>query len=96
LSGENLRFVLWVKTLPCCAHSFDPTCSAGYVEAHHAGDRPFGRKAHDETCIPLCTKHHREWHDAGGVFRFWKKDQRRSWRDEMVAKTTAAFALEDD
>lgn len=89
MSGENLDYVLWVKTLPCKMRVQD-ACS-GPTEAHHAGRRGLGQKAHDETCIPLCTKHHRAWHDASGVFKTWRRDERRKWTEKQIRFTQAAW-----
>lgn len=61
---------------------------SGRIHAHHAGRRPgTGMKAHDDTCIALCEKHHRQWHDGTGVFAQWDKIDRRMWADAAIADT---------
>lgn len=58
----------------------------GPVQAHHAGRKPgTALKADDSTCIPLCDAHHRQWHDANGVFKGWTKAERRMWADAAIA-----------
>lgn len=92
---RDTEYMLRVKQLPCCAYApSDPACySAGKViHAHHAGQRAGGRKADDDTCIPLCEEHHRNWHDARGRFYGWTRDQRRTWADARIAETRAKLA----
>jgi hypothetical protein len=76
-----------VRSLPCCAPASAYRCG-GSVEPHHAGRRPgVAMKADDSTCIPLCTVHHRQWHDANGAFKGWVKAQRFAWADEQIEAT---------
>lgn len=64
------------------------TCE-GAVEADHAGERPFGRKADDDTAIPLCRKHHRERTDYTGAFRGYTAVSMRLWCDWAISLTRA-------
>lgn len=66
-------YMLWVKTLPCAAQLVAGHVCQGPIEADHAGERGFGQKAHDNTCIPMCTLGHRERTDFSGPFRSWNK-----------------------
>jgi hypothetical protein len=61
-------------------------CQGG-IQAHHAGDRGLGQRAHDRTAIPLCLLHHRCWHDGNGAFLGWDRERRRDWADDQIAKT---------
>ena len=79
---RDVPYMMWVKSLPCLLRGFSP-CS-GVVEADHAGDRAFGQKADDRTCIPLCTRHHRERHDSMGLFRGRTKEWKREWRHAAI------------
>ena len=54
------KFLTWVRTHPCCVCD-----SSGPSEAHHVYTGGMGLKTHDFHTIPLCTQHHREWHDRG-------------------------------
>ncbi len=76
----------WVKSTACCAPIFSTPCG-GVIEADHAGSRAFGRKAHDSTCIPLCTNHHRERTDMSGAFRGWDAARMRAWCDFKIEET---------
>lgn len=84
-----VSFMLWVKTLPCCAStSFDvPGECDGVIEADHAGLRAYNRKAHDRTCIPLCTRHHRQRTDYRGIFEGFGAARMRAWLDDRIAET---------
>ena len=59
------------------------------TEADHAGPRPLGRKADDNTAIPMCPKHHDERTDGTGFFKGWTKERMRAWCDEQIAATQA-------
>ncbi len=47
-------------------------------------------KADDKTAIPLCDRHHRQWHDANGVFAGLSKLERFAWSVRAIAATQAA------
>ncbi|MGL5361680.1 MAG: hypothetical protein ACRDBH_02285, partial [Bosea sp. (in: a-proteobacteria)] len=63
----------------------------GRIHAHHAGPRGLGQKAHDETCIALCEKHHRAWHDAKEPFDNMGKSGRMRWRDAQIEWTQSQW-----
>lgn len=94
---RDTAYMLWVKTLNCCAWrgtDASPMCVDGVfnnVEAHHAGRRAAGRKANDDTCIPLCNFHHRCWHSGAPPFDRWTREQRREWADARIADTQAKW-----
>jgi hypothetical protein len=85
MAGENEAFVCFVRRQKCRLWMQDP-CE-GPTEPHHAGERGLGQRAHDETCIPLCTKHHRAFHDASGLFKRWRRDERRAWLARQIQWT---------
>lgn len=90
MAGELPAFAAWVRTLTCYAQDMDPCCD-GAVEAHHAGVRGLGQKAHDNTCIPLCTVHHRAWHDHRWPFSSMVKGERRDWALGMISRTQRSW-----
>jgi hypothetical protein len=65
------------------------TLCGGRIEADHAGVRAKGRKAADNTCIPMCRNHHGERTDYRGAFKNWKGPQMRTWCDYAIKMTTA-------
>lgn len=86
-------FVAWVRTQRCRLFMNDPCEPRMGVDPHHAGKkRGMGMKADDGTCIPLCRKHHRAWHDLALPFRSMTRDQRRSWSQYQIGWTQGAFA----
>ena len=88
-------YMMWVKGLACCAAALEGEAGRceGAIQAHHAGtNRGMSQKAEDRTCIPLCDRHHREWHDASGPFRPWDREERRSWALRMIGQTQARRA----
>ena len=90
--ARDEAYMAWVRTLPCCApHGLMWLCNGG-TEAHHAGRRATGRKADDDTCIPLSMYCHRWWHAAAGPFAGWTRDRRRTWADARITETQALWA----
>lgn len=86
-------YVAWVKTLPCAVADeigLDWHCEGG-IEADHMGRRPLGRKADDDTCVPLCSLHHRQRTDFSGRFRTWGHDEMRAWLDVKVELYQARY-----
>ena len=84
--GSDLSYLEAVRKLPCLA-PLDISMPAasmceGPVVAHHAGP-----KSNDSTGVPLCWKHHQNWHDLNGVFKGWMKSDRRLWADMAIAHT---------
>lgn len=66
----------------------------GPTHAHHAGRKPgTALKAPDNTAIPFCAKHHREWHDANGFFTGWLKIARREGADCFISRTRAQLRV---
>ena len=54
-------YLAYVRKHPCCL------CGASPSEAHHWSHHGgvMGRKVDDYRTVPLCTEHHRYWHDHG-------------------------------
>lgn len=54
-------YLAYVRKHPCCF------CGNGPSEAHHWSHHGgvMGAKVDDYRTVPLCTKHHRYWHDHG-------------------------------
>lgn len=86
-------FKAWVKTQRCRMHMQDPCVDGFGVDPHHAGKKPgMGMKADDGTCIPMCRKHHRAWHDLAPLFRRMSREQRDAWRERQIDFTQKGFA----
>lgn len=83
---RDFEYMGWIKQQPCLLYGADGAgdCSPGWVEADHAGTRPYGQKADDTTCIPLCSRHHRDRTDRSGFFRGKTKDWHREWCDSAI------------
>lgn len=94
MAGEDKVYTAWVRTRPCSARSMANAgdCFGG-VQAHHAGrDRGLSQRAHDDTCIPLCVKHHQDWHSAAGPFRPLDKERRRQWSEQQIGAMRRLWA----
>jgi hypothetical protein len=82
-------YMMWVKAQPCLM-SPHGGCS-GVIEADHAGlDRGIGQKAHDNTCVPLCSQHHHDRHNFTGPFKNWTQERMRAWRELAIRLTQQA------
>ena len=100
---RDIAYMKRVKKLPCAVRWFSrqlfnqivwngfgqqgATCCEGRVEADHAGVRGLGQKADDRTCIPMCTRHHRERTDQRGSFGGWTAQMMREWCEVAIAAT---------
>jgi hypothetical protein len=88
-----------IHRMPCCCElgvsrdgkNYADSMCGGDIEANHAGEKPgVGLKAPDDTCIPMCNLHHRDWTDHNGLFRYWARNERRARADKMIDATRAA------
>lgn len=104
LRERDMNYMGWVRRQPCIVRELPPsgfltvpelnphtTPCYGRVEADHAGDRAFGQKADDATCIPMCRGHHRERTDHAGTFSPLTRDELRAWRIAAIERTQAAW-----
>ena len=88
--ARDWSYMAWVNGQSCLlAHLGD---CAGPIEADHCGDRGLGQKAPDSTCVPLCTKHHRERTDMRGAFGGFDAEGMRLWRRWAVQNVQEAYA----
>lgn len=92
---RDIDYMLRVKELQCLLAGLDGAgpCSS-VVEADHAGERGMGQKAPDDTCIPLCSRHHVDRHAFTGFFRDREKEWHRDWRARAIEKTRAELCPE--
>lgn len=58
-SVRNLKYLAWIRTLPCliCGRTTG-------IEAAHTGPHGVGQKSPDLSAIPLCGRHHRTGRDS--------------------------------
>lgn len=84
--GSDPAHLAKVRKLPCCAPRAnfigpEELYCKGDVVAHHAGP-----KNNDSTAVPLCWRHHNDWHsiNGNGVFKGWSKESRRAWADSAI------------
>ena len=64
MMNKNKEFINFVKTFGCSV------CGTSPVDAHHLDTIGMGgnRKkdcVEDFSCVPLCRRHHQEWHSLG-------------------------------
>jgi hypothetical protein len=84
-----------IRSLPCCLARVEgagPCC--GPVEAHHAKHERAGAKlkSPDATALPLCLRHHNDFHQLSGYFKGWRREQLRDWqRRQSERRVEAAF-----
>lgn len=45
-----------------------------------------GMKARDRETMPLCHRHHRDFHDGKGLFDGWTRLERRVWQEAQVER----------
>jgi hypothetical protein len=94
MAGEDPTHLEHIRSLPCCAPDAPAGCH-GRTEAHHAGQRAMGQRAHDHTAVPLCRQHHQDWHAGAGPFRGWDQMLRRKWAVTAVGAVRKRRELPD-
>lgn len=84
--GRDETYLEWVRLQPCILMQF--VQCFGRTHAHHAGP-----KRMDRTAIPLCQRHHDDWHSAAGngYFGGWDKERRRVFAECAIAETKFAY-----
>ena len=79
-----------LREMPCAlsgnSDHRDAVCYGPTVAHHHTHGRGIGQKVNDERTFPLCDRHHKDFHDARGLFREMNKAARRAWQDMMVER----------
>ena len=84
-----------VRRLPCSVRTLiggtrfaellgnDALC-AGEVQADHMGRRTMGMKAKDDSCAPMCRKHHDHRTNFLGYFRSYNKAAMREFTEWAI------------
>lgn len=104
---RNLEYIMWCRRQPCavrrelCNAAFfvwhsgiparEPRLCDGHVQADHAGKRGLSVKANDDTCIPLCEKHHTQRASFHGYFKDFDQERMRAWLLEQIAYYQAEY-----
>lgn len=85
----------WIHRQPCVVCSRLPEPQTTRTEMHHhTRRRGKGQKADDKDSFPLCTYHHRCFHDACGCFKTWDKAKRGHFQDSECARAREAYHAE--
>ena len=64
---RNKAYLRWLRDQPCALCGQERTEYLDVVPAHASGGG-IGIKAGDDTCIPLCVRHHSLEHSAPMIF----------------------------
>lgn len=83
-------FVHWLHDQPCALRSWE--CNGSIQAAHFRDMTGLGRKERDETCIPLCRKHHEDYDQAKNYFAAWDRGWRKLWHQARQSETRAIWA----
>ena len=93
------EYMAKVRALPCYVCAWPQP-----VDADHQGEHPYGRKADDDTCVPMCRSCHGfrtdgklpvvpfRFLDGPGEWRNVGKAEMRQWCDEATAATRELVA----
>jgi hypothetical protein len=85
-AGSDPAYLAWVRSRGCEAGSYQ---CAGWIHAHHAIHRSQGGR--DDVAIPLCGKHHQDWHNHTGPFRGLSRLQLFAWSMAAIERTQRAY-----
>lgn len=100
---RDIPRMLWCKSQDCSLREVENvTCSEwlgpgpdscnGAIEAHHAGDHAGFQKPPDDTCIPVCSKHHYDAEHYDGPFAGWPRGAVHAWELAMIPIYQARYA----
>ena len=89
------EYLAWIHTMPCAAFDLaaevEIDCQGHRIEADHAGRKGLSQRAHDRSCIALCTLHHRNRHEYTGPFKGWSRERMRFWLNAQIAIANVMF-----
>lgn len=91
MAGEDRAYLDWIRSLPCWVGG----ACLGAVQPHHRTGAGKALRSHDHETIPLCAKHHDDFHTLRGYFYGWTKADRRSWQSEAIDLLNAKHAREN-
>lgn len=81
MAGENPGYLAWLRQQPCVLGHLNQC--RGHIEAHHhTHGRGLGQKSSDRYAMPLCHRHHMDFHNARGHFRGATHADRTAFQDE--------------
>lgn len=85
-------YLQWVRTLPCCVCPLDDRTQAHHLK-HGRGERRggMGIRVHDRLTVPMCSRHHRQFHAGTGFFQGWDKERKRVWQEAWIARLHKKF-----
>jgi hypothetical protein len=97
---HDQRFLDWCHLQPCVLGNVAGAQPCRYIggmpEANHAGKRPKGRKADDDTCLPMCNRHHEDYTLHLHFFAARPDGWRDAWRAQQIAIVQAAYKVRDE
>jgi hypothetical protein len=85
---RNPEYMAKVRALPCYVCAWP-----GPNDADHQGEHPYGRKADDDTCVPMCRVCHQLRTDGNipdGHYLEWRqvgKEEMRQWSAVAIEAT---------
>lgn len=91
--GDDPKYKAWIKTQPCVVGG--KRC--GKVHPHHMingdGDARKGmaQTAPDRFLLPLCSRHHRNFHDGKGFCQGWDEARRKTFQEDEVFRLRAIW-----
>jgi hypothetical protein len=99
MADDLPHYRAWLLKQPCAVNAIEP-CVLSVVVHHHTegethapgarpekalgGKRGKSQKASDYYGIPLCHRHHGQFHDAKGFCKDWDKENRSAWQTDQV------------
>lgn len=84
-------YLSWIGSLPCSICDSKPP-----NHAHHSTGAGMGTKSHDREAMPMCWRHHRDFHDGKGIFDSWTREERRIWQELQVQRCQKLYSTISD
>lgn len=87
------EYLAWIRTLRCSVCQILDRLHAHHLKHGHGERRGgMGIRVHDRLSLPMCPRHHRQFHRSEGYFKAWPKEQKRVWQEERIERLLKRFA----
>lgn len=91
--GDNPRYLAFIRKQPCVVGGLRCKRSVPHHAIEMGGEELAGMAstAPDSDTVPLCVKHHRQFHLTQGFCKGWTKEQRRVFQQDEIIRLNAIW-----
>lgn len=86
------EYLAWIRTLRCSVCRILDRLHAHHLKGGRGERRGgMGIRVHDKLTIPMCPRHHRQFHRSEGFFTAWSKEKKCVWQEEWIERLLKRF-----